>query len=290
MSRRNPRDHATLLKQAKLLDAMEARLQKNRKALADELLAAAIKLGAEVPVPAYAPRPKRKKRKARVHAQKPPSAVSALKPENPTMPSGSHGMRSGGWTETVYGIVATKPGGTPYSDLKSEVARTPLGPRLERQDKSFYGALLKLEKSGKIVRHKGRAYTPESFEAFRKQVEAGIIADTPPKGSHAGQSSPTKLALLELLRQKPGGIPRRDVVKRLRRIPELELNDKKSLTAAYNLLARLIKREEVDFDGRIVRLPRSANGASKVEAPDSGELSGAPNGNGKMPLFSMGRA
>jgi hypothetical protein len=172
-------------------------------------------------------------------------------------------LRKKTWPATMLRILKQADRLVPYAELKEELAKTHLAPKLARSDKSFYGSLLKLETMGLAVRNGGRAATTEVFQRFKADVEAGRIKDEPIRNTGGDRNSPAKKAILDLLLATGGASPSA-IVKEL--IPKLDLNTKNSKTAVYNLIARLVKRDELIRDGTIIRLPSKSKNGTEPDA------------------------
>jgi hypothetical protein len=155
----------------------------------------------------------------------------------------------------------------PYSELRSELAKTHLGQKLKRTDKSFYGGLLKLETTGLAKRHGGRAATVEVFQRFMDDVKSGRAKDEPIQNRGENSRSPAKAALFEVLRIS-GSATASELITML--TPRLHLATRNSKTSIYNLIARLVKREELVRSGSIISFP-PANGKRQEDGGDDAE-------------------
>jgi hypothetical protein len=262
MSGKSSTDPADLLKEAKRLQAQEAQLKRDRLALAKKLIQAGHDLGGddlELEVPA---KPKRRytRRRRAVRAPSPPAAPNA--PQIAATARRGRGLSAVGWTATMLQIVRDANRPLTYAELKAEIAKTHLGPRLLRTDKSFYGAIGKLETREAAVRHGGRISTPEVYERYMRDVAAGLVKDEPILNSGGERVSPTKTAVLEFLGDNVRGAKISEIITDLEKRPELNLpGNKNGKTAVYNLIARLVRREVLVREGDLIRLPRKANGA-----------------------------
>lgn len=263
MAKKPPANPADLLKQMERLEVQEARLKRERLELARRLIAAGQALGgADLDAePTQRAKPKQR-------AKKRPRQVASI--ASPRV--GGRRPSDESWTATMLKILERAGSPMTYGELKAEVAKTHLGPKLERTDKSLYGGVGKLETKKLVVRHNGRIFLPKAYEQFRRDVEAGIVRDKPMEQSPR-TTSPVKEALLRLLKARPDGMRPAEIMGALESFPELELSTKNSKTAVYNLIGRLVKRGEISKGNGVYWL------ADKNEAPDA-FASGAPKHNG----------
>lgn len=198
----------------------------------------------------------------------------------------SHRPRDKTWTATILKIMTDKNQGMTYGELKEEIGKTHHGETLRRTDKAFYGGIGKLAKNNKIVKHKGRVYTPKAYQQFMGDVEAGLALDEPAPSSFAGHDSPNKVAIIDLLTARPNGLATGEIIESLLKNPTTKEAVTRNRTPVYNLLARLVKRKKL-----IKRNGKYYLFVSRVETPGSSEPS-APNhkGNGGgAPLSSGGK-
>ncbi len=201
--------------------------------------------------------------------QKPPTFQTKMsrsrKPRRP---------RSKSWVATILRIAKKENRGMTYPELKGELAKTHLGETLQRTDKAFYGGIGKLAERGAIVKHKGRVYTPAAYKRFKLDVEAGLVDDAPAPSSFSGHNSPNKLAVFELLSNRPSGVGMGEIIECLLNNTATRNAVVHNRTPVYNLLGRMTKRGELNKRGRKYYLP-----VTKVETPNS-EESGAPKHHG----------
>jgi hypothetical protein len=269
MSGKSPTYPADLLKEAKRLQAQEAQLKRDRVALAKKLIQAGRDLGGDDLELEVTAKPKRRytRRRRAVRAPPPPPAtpntpqVAATAPQ----PLGRR-LSAIGWTATMLQIIRDANRPLTYAELKAETAKTHLGPKLLRTDKSFYGAIAKLETREVAVRHGGRVFAPEVYERYMRDVDAGIVKDEPILNSGSERVSPTKTAVLQFLGDNVRGARISEIVNNLEKRPELNVSgNKNGKTAVYNLIARLVRRDVLVREGDIITLPRKPNGALHTE-------------------------
>lgn len=191
-------------------------------------------------------------------------------------------------------IVERAEDGVTYDEIREALLRSPLGVKLRKSDKGFYHALARAKAKGRLVEYKGYTFTPENLKAFQSKVAAGIKQDkAPPSAS----GSPMMDALLETIARNPGIIAK-DAIAQIRAGSEKhKLPPLKNEGSAFNAIARLKQRGEIEAFGHqdrqlrigpngpeeLKRLARSGVVvpiAKRTEAP-SGKPAGASDG----PLF-----
>lgn len=245
-------NHTELLAKAKRLDRDEAAIKRQRLALARKLIEAGRALGGDQLVEAAPPKKKRRiyRRRAVKRAQVAKPAAPAPQPRK-----GGRSQSETGWTGTMLRILTEADRLMPYAELKAEIQKTPLAPKLAQSDKSFYGGILKLEQREQAVRYHGRVGTVQAYARYIADVAAGLMKEDPPILNTGGnRKSPAKDALFEILQRDARGAPPADVVNELTQ--KLNLETKNSKTAVYNLIARLLKRGEIAKVGKNIALPR----------------------------------
>ncbi|MBR7618280.1 hypothetical protein JKL49_02670 [Phenylobacterium sp. 20VBR1] len=122
-----------------------------------------------------------------------------------------------------------------------------MGPKFASSDKGFYNALLRIQNTGEIIRHKGRYYSPGSFEDHKRKVDAGEINEAAlPETGNA--YSPMGEAIMDLVHANPG-IAGADVVRALRTDAEFNAALTPHTTGAFNVIARLARRRQIDRTG-----------------------------------------
>ena len=169
------------------------------------------------------------------------------------------------WTETILKIVEKADRGMTYHELKEEISKTHLGDKLQQTEKAFYGGVWKLVNKGKIVRYRGRAFSPGAYDAFKDDVGNGLVDDIPETGP-SGRRSPNEIAVERFLASRGNGATTKEIVDGLVNDPPSDLAVTKNRTTIYNLLSRYKKNNRlIKRDGRYF-LPSSSN-----ETPDSND-------------------
>jgi hypothetical protein len=258
MSIKSATTPADLLREAKRLAAQEVAIKRDRLALAKKLIEAGHALGGEdLQVEKPIKRKRRYTRRRHSVASRPPASLR----ESPRTFAKKGGRKASdtSWTGTMLKILVEADRGMTYPELKAEIAKTHLGPKLLRTDKSFYGGVGKLEEKKQAFRHNGRVFAASVYERFQRDVAAGIATDEPVRNPGGGDHySPTKAAVLAFLDENIEGARVAEILSNLEKRPELDLSDRYSKTAVYNLIARLVKREVLTKHEGIVRLPPCA--------------------------------
>lgn len=131
-----------------------------------------------------------------------------------------------------------------YEDAKAAVKENAeLGPILERTEKSFHGALGKLEAANRVKRHKGWIFTPEAYRDAVGSGELEVIAGGNPRRSPMGE------AILKFVGEAPTGATSREVVEHIKGIEEFHDVVERNPTNVYNILSRLVARGQLRKEG-----------------------------------------
>lgn len=157
-------------------------------------------------------------------------------------------------------IVERAEDGVTYDEIREALLLSPLGAKLRRSDKGFYHALARAKAKGRMVEHKGYTFTPENLKAFQHKVAAGIKQDkAPPSAS----GSPMMDALSETIARNPGIIAK-DAINQIRDGSEKhKLPPIKNDGSAFNAIARLKQRGEIESFGHQDRQLRIGPNASE---------------------------
>ncbi|WP_300392250.1 hypothetical protein [Henriciella sp.] len=199
--------------------------------------------------------------------------------------STSNRVKKSTWTSEILFLVQEAPEGVvSYADMKAALTEGPLGPALEQSDKSFYGALLKLESQGLVVRHNAHAFTPEAFDQHMTAVNEGRRPDVRPKRVSAG--SPITDAVIEVLERSDRPLTGREVIGELLEMPQVRGPVERNNTSAYNVLSRLVKQHRIvkNAKDKTYRLyiegeePQKIGPVSQKTGPYVGEDSASLNG------------
>jgi len=169
------------------------------------------------------------------------------------------------WTGFIESYVNSASRGVDYSELRQAIASSVLASKLEKTDKSFYGAIGKLVDAGKLFKANGLLFNPSTFMRLQEQINSGeIAADRPP----AYRESPMADAILEALKGAGGGMTSREVVASIRAIDEFREVVERNATSVYNVLTRMTKRGQITKDGKTYHLgsERNENSGSEQEA------------------------
>lgn len=175
------------------------------------------------------------------------------------------------WTGEVLNIVERE-GIISYPDLKDLLSIGPLADRMRASDKSFYGALLKLYKKGKIVRHNDHAFTPEAFAKYQSEVTSGLRDEISSKSK--SRSGSIVQGILEYLEDKEHGASGKEIIDSL---------DLPNPNSAYNSFARMVDREQLvkDEKNKTYRLAKYPE--PKAE-PKTAASEMPPSREGELPL------
>ncbi|WP_148291874.1 hypothetical protein [Novosphingobium sp. B-7] len=156
-------------------------------------------------------------------------------------------------------IVERAEDGATYDEIREALLRSPLGSKLRRSDKGFYHALARAKAKGTMVDYKGYTFTPENLKVFLSKIAAGIKQDKSPPST---SGSPMMEALLDIIARQPGIIAK-DAIDFIRGGSEQHnLSPIKNENSAYNAIARLKRRGEIETFGHLERQLRIGPNAS----------------------------
>ena len=214
--------------------------------------------------------------------QRPPPAPS----EPSTRPPSIKIRRRKGetWPATILAAIRHAGRGMTYSELKEEIAKTHLGETLSRTEKAFYGGIGKLADRRKIIKYKGRVYTPAAHRQFMADVAAGRTADIP--APTTGGESPNEIAVKRFLSNRPDGATTPEILENLLNNPPPDLAVTKNRNSIYNLLKRERGKGKLAKRGDRYYLPPSKDKAPGSEEPsasnhhDDGNGTPSSSGNG----------
>lgn len=192
------------------------------------------------------------------------------------------------WKDVVLHCVESADIGVPYAEMRAFALASPLGERLRASDKGYHNSIGRLAREGTIVRRYGRLFTPAAFERFLAAVDKGQASTTIPQPM---AHSPMGEAILTIVDSHPGELNGKAVIDELRKNPEFDAALTPHETGAYNIIARLVRREQIvrRDDGLLVpgrNFPRDRgnpplrNGALNghaASAPSAGEVAPSPN-------------
>ncbi|MDR4305735.1 hypothetical protein IHQ68_03740 [Chelatococcus sambhunathii] len=154
------------------------------------------------------------------------------------------------WTAFLDRLVRDRGGKLSYADAKDAIRENEdLGPILERTEKSFHGALAKLETAERIVRHQGCIFTPEAFAEHRSAVARGEIEEVSGAAGFPSRRSPMSEAVLRFIYDHPEGAVSKSVVEHIKGIEEFRAVVERNATNVYNILTRLVSRGQLRKEG-----------------------------------------
>jgi hypothetical protein len=157
-------------------------------------------------------------------------------------------------------IVERADDGVTYDEIREAILHSALAAKLRRSDKGFYHALARAKERGDFVEYQGYTFTPANLAAFTAKVAAGIKQD---KIAVTGFGSPLMDALTETVARN-GGITAKEAIDIVRNGSEKhKLAPLKSDGSAYNAIARLKERGELEGFGRMDRQLRVGPNASE---------------------------
>ena len=193
-------------------------------------------------------------------------------------------LPKGIWTGTIYDIIRAHDGGISYEEIK-EALPEGLREEIEKGNtKGFYGSLRRLERDKKVVRFNSHAFTPEVFERFKETPGYESLAK---KGS-AKRGSPMSDEIKNFLASH-GASKALAIKEHLCKEPEFRTPLKRNSSALYNVLKRLVDRDELihDKENSLYSLARENEAPNGIAdgASETGEV-GASSSDAS-PLFRV---
>ena len=156
-------------------------------------------------------------------------------------------------------IVERADDGVTYDEIREAILHSALAPKLRRSDKGFYHALARAKERGDFVEYKGYTFTPANLATFTAKVAAGIKQD---KKAPTSFGSPLMDALTEVVARN-AGVTAKEAIELVRGGSEKhKLARLKSDGSAYNAIARLKERGEIEGFGHLDRQLRIGPNAS----------------------------
>ncbi len=160
------------------------------------------------------------------------------------------------WTSFIESYVNSASRGIDYPELRQAVANSVLAPKLEKTDKSFYGAIGKLVDARKLFKANGLLFNPSAFARLQEQINSGEVAA---QRAPAYRESPMADAILEALKRSDGGMTSRELVSSIRALDEFREVVERNATSVYNVLSRMTKRGQIRKDGTTYHLAPERN-------------------------------
>ncbi len=148
--------------------------------------------------------------------------------------------------------------------MRAEVGKTVLSKKLEKTDKSFYGAIGKLAEKGTLKKHNGWLFSAPFYAEFVKDVDAGRAVDERAPNQNSAHQSPFGDAIKAFMGSRTAGATSAEIIQELRKTPEFLDTIERHKTHTYNVLSRLVEQGElVKGGGKYFRAPNKLNGATK---------------------------
>ena len=161
--------------------------------------------------------------------------------------------KQGTWTGTILEILKGENRGFTHTELKTLIKETSLGDKLNKTEKSFYGAIEKLSNRALINKHNGKLYSLEAFAMFKKNVEAGIEEDVPAQGGR-GKPSALGQAIKDFLEKNGGESTTKEIKESMRKDERFVQILAKHHSFLYNVVANLVKKKELIKEGKKIIL------------------------------------
>lgn len=194
-----------------------------------------------------------------------PSSGRNLHPLTRTRLAEARGRREGTWMTEIMRVLADEERGASYDDLKAGIELGAFAERLKQSDKGLYGGVAKLEATGELVKYKGRLFASGAFQTFQARLAAGEIEDI--TEVEKSRPSPMAEAILSFVFSH-GPAASRDIVDHLRGMHDFEAVVNKNRTSAYNVITRLVDRNQLQKKDGHYYIGKNDSGGS---ASDDGE-------------------
>ena len=161
--------------------------------------------------------------------------------------------KEGTWTGSILEILKRENRGLTNTELKTLIKETSLGGKLNKTEKSFYGAIDKLSSRFLINKHNGKLYSLEAFAIFKKNVEDGIEQDSDIQG---GRGKPSALggAIKEFLQAHNDQSNTKEIRDYMIKDERFRSTIEKHHSFLYNVIANLQKKKEIIKEGRNIIL------------------------------------
>jgi hypothetical protein len=162
--------------------------------------------------------------------------------------SSANRKRPGGqtWTGFIENYVNSVNRPVDYAELREAISNSVLGPKLEKSDKSFYGAIGKLVDGHRLVKDDGWVFAVAAYNDYKRKVAKGEIEPLPPSSSEQhGRGSRHGDEIKRFLRKQPEGASGKAIIEHMLGIEEFREAVQKNNTSVYNVLSRLVKRGEI---------------------------------------------
>jgi len=157
--------------------------------------------------------------------------------------------KPGTWTASIVRIVNEANRPLTYEEAKRALMQTEVAPLLQRSDKAFYGAVLKLDNEKLVVRYKAHLFTPEAFRKFQEDLAAGRVRDL--RYPNIAHHSPMGDAIKGMMKERRGGVKSGHIRWHLRKTPEFATALDKNPTHLHNVLARLVEQDVLRKNGAL---------------------------------------
>jgi hypothetical protein len=149
-----------------------------------------------------------------------------------------------------------------YGDLREAITGGPLGEEFHKSEKGFYSAVAKMIHRGEVVKRGGRLFTAEGVSAFEEALKRGEQTED---FVNDERQSPMGDAIIEFVSRAKGGVSARDIIQAMIRDPRFREAVSRNASSAYNVIARLIKRQKLAKWEGIYFLPKEIGPPRELE-------------------------
>lgn len=158
------------------------------------------------------------------------------------------------WTAFIEEYVQSVNRPVDYSELRDAVSKSVLGPKLEASDKGFYGAILKLSNSGKVIKKGVLLFSPDSYADYQRKVAEGVIEEIS-EAKMTARPAPFEDRVKLFLDSCANGATGREVIDHMLTVPEFHESVRRNNTTVYNVLSRMVRRAQIRKIGQAYYSP-----------------------------------
>lgn len=190
-----------------------------------------------------------------------------------------------GWAEAILSAISEGPyKSLTFPEIRTAIMNGPLAERLKESEKGYYNALSRLQKRRAAVREGGRLFLPDGLRFFKVALEDGRI-DESFVDTH--RPSPMADAIIDFVTQTGPYATASSIVEHLKSDPRFAGPVGRNATAAYNVLSRLVQREQLIKGDGGYSIPNNIEAPANAEAPKHPSLAEDQTGAVETPEKGM---
>jgi len=153
------------------------------------------------------------------------------------------------------------------SGLRAYIEAGPLANMLKVSDKGYYHAIRRLALRGDITKEYGRLFTKDGLARYGEDGCPHLHDMDEPRNA---RKSPMADEIAAFLRANGGVARARDIVSHLLTVPQFSGPVGRNKSSAYNVLARLVSRKQLNREeGGSYRLPETNKAPAHAEASNN---------------------